>query len=177
MRILRLAWFSAVGLVVGFIPHPRIAAGLLRLAGARIADGVRVHRLRLMNHELGLSNLEIGPGVYLGPECLIDVAGPVRIGARACVSARSILISHSDPNSSHGNANAARFPASRRGVTIGADVWIGVGAIVLEGASIGDRSVIGAGSVVRGTLEGDGVYAGAPARTIRGADRPGCQTP
>jgi acetyltransferase-like isoleucine patch superfamily enzyme len=175
--MLRLVWFSTIGLVVGCAPHPRMAAGLLRLAGARIADSVRVHRLRLMNHELGLANLEIGPGVYIGPECLIDVAGPVRIGARACLSARSILISHSDPNSSHGNANAARFPVSRRGVTIGADVWIGVGAMVLEGASVGDRSVIGAGSVVRGTLDVDGVYAGVPARSIKSANHPGHHAP
>ena len=167
MKVLVMAWFTIFGLMISVMPHPRAAALLLRLAGARVGPGVRIHRLRLMNHEMGVENLEIGEGAYIGPECLIDVAGPVRIGARSCISARSILISHSDANSSHGNVNATRFRPSRLGVAVGPDVWLGVGTIVLESSSIGDRCVVGAGSVVRGELIADGLYAGTPARLMR----------
>jgi len=52
-------------------------------------------------------------------------------------------------------------------VTIGRNVWIGVGSLVLKGASIGDNSIIGAGSVVSGAIPANVVAAGAPARVLR----------
>ena len=49
-------------------------------------------------------------------------------------------------------------------IEIGADVWIGMGAIILPGAKIGKGCVIGAGSVVRGTVEPYTVGYGVPLR-------------
>jgi acetyltransferase-like isoleucine patch superfamily enzyme len=166
-RLVKLCWYSLLGILIRQLPHPRLASPVLRMAGATVGKNVRIHRLSLMNHELGLANLHIESDVYLGPECLVDVAGSVRIGARSCISARCKILSHSDPNSSHGNVNARRFPPSRRGVVIGGDVWLGVGTTVLEASVIGDRCVVGAGAVVRGELAADGLYAGVPARRIR----------
>lgn len=51
-------------------------------------------------------------------------------------------------------------------VVIGRDVFIGVRAIVLKGASIGDGSVIGAGSVVTGHIPSGVIAAGVPARVL-----------
>src|SRR5689334_8890475 len=54
-----------------------------------------------------------------------------------------------------------------KSVTIGADVWVGGGAIILPGVSIGARAVIGAGSVVTRDVP-EGVFAaGNPCRIIR----------
>ncbi|MFM2287913.1 MAG: hypothetical protein RL684_1056 [Pseudomonadota bacterium] len=52
-------------------------------------------------------------------------------------------------------------------VTIGDDVWIGLGSIVLSGTTIGEGSVIAAGSVVTRDVEEYSIYAGNPARKIR----------
>jgi maltose O-acetyltransferase len=52
-------------------------------------------------------------------------------------------------------------------VTIGSDVWIGGGAIVCPGVTIGERSVIGAGSVVTRPVPPDVFAAGNPCRIIR----------
>lgn len=52
-------------------------------------------------------------------------------------------------------------------VRIGNNVFIGYGVIILPGTIVGDNVVIGAGSVVRGTLEGGFVYAGVPAKKIK----------
>ncbi len=52
-------------------------------------------------------------------------------------------------------------------VTIGRNVWIGTGAIILPGITIGDNSVIGAGSVVNNDVPENTVVAGVPARVIR----------
>jgi len=50
------------------------------------------------------------------------------------------------------------------------NVFIGVGTHVLPGTRIGSNTIIGAGSVVSGTIEGNSVYAGVPARRIRSMD-------
>jgi acetyltransferase-like isoleucine patch superfamily enzyme len=50
---------------------------------------------------------------------------------------------------------------------IGNDVWIGLGSIVLSGVSIGEGSVIAAGSVVTRDVEEYAIYAGNPAKKIR----------
>lgn len=52
-------------------------------------------------------------------------------------------------------------------VQIGDNVWLGVRVIVLPGVSIGDDSVIGAGSVVTGNIPPRSLAVGAPARVIR----------
>ena len=52
-------------------------------------------------------------------------------------------------------------------IEIGADVWIGMGAIILPGAKIGDGCVIGACSLVRGTVEPYTVGYGTPFRARR----------
>lgn len=57
-------------------------------------------------------------------------------------------------------------------VTIGDDVWIGGGAIVLPGVNVGSRSVVGAGAVVTKDVPEDVVVAGCPAVVIKRLDRP-----
>jgi acetyltransferase-like isoleucine patch superfamily enzyme len=51
-------------------------------------------------------------------------------------------------------------------ISIGKDVWIGSGVVVLAGSNIADGCVIGANSVVRGFTEANTIYAGAPIRKI-----------
>jgi maltose O-acetyltransferase len=52
-------------------------------------------------------------------------------------------------------------------VEIGSDVWIGGGAIICPGVKIGDRTVIGAGSVVTKDIPADVVAVGNPCRVLR----------
>jgi maltose O-acetyltransferase len=51
-------------------------------------------------------------------------------------------------------------------VTIGAEVWIGGGAIVLPGVTIGEGAIVGAGAVVTRDVAADASVAGAPARPM-----------
>jgi acetyltransferase-like isoleucine patch superfamily enzyme len=63
--------------------------------------------------------------------------------------------------------------AKPRPVSIGSGSWLGHGAIVLPGASIGKHVVIGAGAVVTGPIPDFSVAVGSPARVIRRYE-PGC---
>ena len=52
-------------------------------------------------------------------------------------------------------------------IVIKSNVWLGASVIVLAGVSIGEHSVIGAGSVVTKNVEAHSFYAGNPAKKIR----------
>lgn len=52
-------------------------------------------------------------------------------------------------------------------IRIGNHVWIGDKVSILKGAEIGSNIIIAANSVVKGKLEGNGIYAGAPAKRIK----------
>lgn len=54
-----------------------------------------------------------------------------------------------------------------REVVVGDNVWIGLDVLILKGSRIGENTVVGAGSIVRGTLEANCVYAGNPAQKVR----------
>lgn len=56
---------------------------------------------------------------------------------------------------------------SKGGIKIGEDVWLGAGAIVLDGVEIGRGSIVGAGSVLTKTLPENSIAVGSPARRIR----------
>ena len=55
-------------------------------------------------------------------------------------------------------------------VTLGNNVWIGDGAKVCKGVTIGDNSVIGAGSIVTSDIPANSIAAGNPARVIKPLD-------
>ena len=57
-----------------------------------------------------------------------------------------------------------------RPIRIGHDVWVGGGEIILPGVTIGDRSVVGAGSVVVHDVPPATVVVGSPARIVRALD-------
>jgi acetyltransferase-like isoleucine patch superfamily enzyme len=56
---------------------------------------------------------------------------------------------------------------SRQGITIEDDCWVGANVTFLDGAHVGRGCVIGAGSVVKGTIPPYSVIAGAPAKVLR----------
>ena len=60
-----------------------------------------------------------------------------------------------------------RHQESGKPITIGSDVWVGGGAIILPGVTIGSRTVIGAGSVVTRDIPDNVFAAGNPCRVIR----------
>lgn len=167
MNTLKMTWYVSATAFLALIPHPRWRAWWLRCLGAQVGRGVRLHPCRFINHELGFSNLRIGDGVYLGADCLLDLAGALDIEARATVSARCVLVTHVDPGESHGNPLIRLYPPSRRGCRIGREAWLGVGVIVLETGDVGAGSVVAAGSLVAGTLPAGHLCAGQPARPVR----------
>ncbi len=109
------------------------------------------------------TNIELGESVYFNFNCLVLDVCPVRIGAFALFGPAVQIYTPMHPF----DAAARRGKESGKPVEIGADVWVGGGAIILPGVRIGARAVIGAGSVVSRDVPEDVFAAGNPCRVIR----------
>lgn len=109
------------------------------------------------------TNIQLGEGVFFNFNCVVLDVCPVRIGDFTLLGPAVQVYTASHPL----DAALRRKEEFGKPVQIGSDVWVGGGAIILPGVSIGDRTVIGAGSVVTRNIP-EGVFAaGNPCRVIR----------
>ncbi len=144
----------------------------------------------------GQGGIELGAGTLIGPYVTLT-AGMLpgqdlgdrpllRIGDHCVIGRGSHIVAHysieigddvftgpnvyiTDQNHSYADPDApiGRQWPTNVAVSIGAGSWLGAGAVVLPGASIGRNVVVAAGSVVRGCVPDRCVVAGVPARIVR----------
>jgi maltose O-acetyltransferase len=110
------------------------------------------------------TNIALGAGAFLNFNCVILDVVEVTIGAGTQVGPAVQIYTADHPREADLRRAKLEFG---RPVTIGANVWIGGGAIILPGVTIGDDAVIGAGSVVTHDIPAGVVAAGNPARVIK----------
>ena len=154
----------------------------LDLAAAYNATTVRQSTLRrrLLEELLGA----IGEDTEIRPPLYVDYGSNVSIGAR-CFANFGLVALDTAPIVIGDDVQMATYvqlltathplePGPRRDkwesahpITIGDNVWLGGGVIVLPGISIGDDTVVGAGSVVTRDLPAGVVAVGSPARVVR----------
>lgn len=120
-----------------------------------------------------LRTLRPGAVISIGPDtglsgATVCAATSVDIGARVLVGA-DVLISDTDfhPVDACPRRSAPESAAASARVSIGNDVFLGARAIVLKGVTIGEGTVVGAGSVVTSSLPDHVVAAGNPCRVLR----------
>ncbi len=122
---------------------------------------IRVHEGRV----------SIGAKSVLGQECTISAYQRVEIG-RECIVADRVMLIDFD----HGVVEVERpirlQGIYKRDVRVGHNAWIGYGACILRGVSIGDNCIVGTSAVVTASLPDNAVAAGIPARVIRMRDAP-----
>lgn len=111
-------------------------------------------------------NLHLGNDVDLAADVLITTDGGVSIGDRSLVGYRSCILSsnHEIPPKPAKIFGAGHSMAS---VVIGPDVWIGANCTILPGVSIGEGSVVAAGSVVTKDVGAFQIVAGVPAKLLK----------
>jgi acetyltransferase-like isoleucine patch superfamily enzyme len=113
--------------------------------------------------------LRIGDNSGFGHECAFSVGKEIRIGSH-CRFASNIAIFDSSGHPSEPTARMRGEPPAVddvRPVIIGDNVWIGTGCIIYPGVTIGDNSIVSAGSVVMSSVPANTVVAGNPARMVR----------
>lgn len=110
------------------------------------------------------ANIVLGDKVFFNFNCVVLDVAQVTIGSNVLFGPAVQIYTATHPMEA---AARAAGRESGKPITIGADVWIGGGAIICPGVIIGDRAVIGAGSVVVHDVPPDTFVAGNPARAIR----------
>jgi maltose O-acetyltransferase len=110
------------------------------------------------------SNTSLGDRFYANTGCIFLDSAQVTIGDRVLFGPAVQLLTATHPVEAELRAQGLEYADP---ISIGDDVWLGGGAIVLPGVTIGDRAVVGAGSVVTRDVPADVVAAGNPARVIR----------
>lgn len=123
---------------------------------------VRVWALRKLGHVVGMD-------VYIPDSLTITQnfvchRGFLTLGDRVSVGPNVTFILASHPNYSKIRSQMISKPYT---INIENDVWIGAGSIIMNGVTIGEGSIVGAGSVVTKNIGSHTVVAGNPARELK----------
>ena len=113
------------------------------------------------------TNIVLGTGVFFNFNCVVLDVAPVTIGDHVLFGPAVQIYTATHPLRA---AERRQGLESAQPITIGSDVWVGGGAILCPGVTIGERSVIGAGSVVTRSIPADVLAVGNPCRVIRTLD-------
>lgn len=174
MRALRLAFWRLQGMKIG------TGSGIARLY-ASWPHQVSLGRNCRIEHDVYFHFDDVclpGPLILLGDNCFVGAGVEfncncrIEIGHDCLIASGCRFIDHN-----HGTEPGlpmGQQPGSRAPILLGNDVWIGANAVILQGVSIGDGAVIGAGSVVTHSVPAGAIVAGVPAKLIRmrNADEP-----
>ena len=109
-------------------------------------------------------NIQTGDRVFFNFNCVVLDVVTVTIGHRTLFGPNVQIYTASHPIAHEQRATGLEFA---KPVVIGDDVWVGGSAVICPGVSIGNRTVIGAGSVVTKDIPADVFAAGNPCRVIR----------
>ena len=109
------------------------------------------------------SNIHLGQRVFFNFNCVVLDVCRVQIGDFTLFGPAVQIYTATHPM----NAELRRQQEFGKPIDIGSDVWVGGGAIICPGVTIGSKAVIGAGSVVTRDIPGGVFAAGNPCRVIR----------
>ena len=109
-------------------------------------------------------NLLVGEKVFFNFNCVVLDVTTVIIGSRTMFGPNVQIYTATHPIQSGERASGLEYA---KPITIGEDVWVGGSAVICPGVTIGDRSVIGAGSVITKDIPADVFAAGNPCKVIR----------
>jgi maltose O-acetyltransferase len=140
---------------------PEQRRGLMRALFAAVGAGAEVERGFRCDYGW---NITLGERVFLNFGVVVLDVTPVRIGAHTQIGPGAQLIAADHPADPAGRRQHVELGAP---ITIGENAWIGAGAIVLPGLTVGDDAIVAAGAVATRDVAARTVVAGVPARVVR----------
>jgi acetyltransferase-like isoleucine patch superfamily enzyme len=130
-----------------------------------LGDGSIVHPYAVLDTGPN-GSIRSGRSLSVNPFCVIYGHGGLSMGDYVRIAAHSIIIPANHVFSAL-DKPIARQGLTKKGITIGSDVWIGGGARILDGVRIEDGCVVAAGSVVTKNVPQRAVVGGVPARLLK----------
>lgn len=113
----------------------------------------------------GGGRIEIGERVLINTGCLFVAYDSITVGDDSMIGEYTSI-----RDANHGTAPGELIrtqPHTHGSITIGKDVWIGRGCVVLQGVTIGDGAIVAANSVVTKDVEANAIVGGVPAKFIK----------
>jgi acetyltransferase-like isoleucine patch superfamily enzyme len=113
--------------------------------------------------------LTVGDRTYIGHGCMFTIGQRVAIG-RHCLLAANVSLFDSDGHPTDPAARLAGLPPpddSAQPIVLGDNVWVGTGALILKGVTIGAGAVVAARAVVTRDVPSKVLVAGNPARIVK----------
>lgn len=137
-------------LLFPLIPETRgfgIKRILLRLAGAKIGNNVRICSSVKI---LGNRNLVIGENTWIGHQTLLVCSAPITIGADVNIAPKCCIICGTHEITPDGKSIAGKGISLP--ISIGKGAWVCASSTILAGSNIGEKAIVGAGSIVKGDV-------------------------
>lgn len=169
-KAFKFVLFSFLQLFYRLLPLPPLRKLFLLVAGAKIGQDSIIMDVHFFNwHHQGLSGLRIRQQCFIGDETLIDLYNKVTLEDNVTIAQRVAILTHinvgykTHPLQKH-------FPFQSLPTYFREGCVIGACATILPGVTIGQRSMVAAGSVVTKDVPANTLVAGVPAKVIRKLD-------
>lgn len=142
---------------------------VLKKFGAAIGPASDLHSpLSIHNAQRDYTHLTIGQQCHVGQEVFLDLCDAIILEDCVTISMRVMILTHTDVGKSP--LRESNLPPRHLPVVIKRGAYVGAGVIILQGVTIGERSVIGAGAVVVDSIPPHSIAVGVPARVIKSLD-------
>lgn len=153
-------------------PNPLISVQVLRAFGAVIGKKTTFKGCIFIdnahedeNSSGDLSHIKIGENCYIGDGIYFDLSNEIILQDNVVISGKVSLITHSDCNRSEQLSKI--FPRKCKPIIIKKGTWVGFGATILSGTTLGEHSVLASRALLQSDMEPKTVYAGIPAKKIK----------
>jgi len=137
----------------------------MELTGAAVDEAF--HLIPPLYSDHGL-NIRVGRNVFINQACMLNDIGGIEIGDDVMIGPRVSLLTTGHPL----DPGRRRRQIVAAPIAIERNVWLGAGATVLQGVTVGSDAVVAAGAIVTRDVPPRTLVAGVPARVLReiGAD-------
>ena len=143
---------------------PNVIVNVSKGAKLILGNRVRIHHGSKIS-SVGSGILKLGDNVAINQNCGIFSMERIEIGEGTELGPGVLIYDHDHDFRAPGGLKAGKFKTSP--VVIGKNVWIGANSIILRGSTIGDNSVIGAGTIVTGNIPANSILTQKRENIIR----------
>jgi acetyltransferase-like isoleucine patch superfamily enzyme len=165
-KALRFIWYGWYGWLI-HISLPPVRVWLMRAAGAKVGRDTVIFDVRFANlYHYGFRKLVIGDRCFLGDEVMLDVRGGVTIQDDVTLSNRTSVVTHINVGYKD-HPLQSLYPMKESPVILKQGSYVGTGAIILSGVTVGRHSVVGAGAVVTKDVIDNVLVVGVPAKSVK----------
>lgn len=162
-RLIKYFIFGLWELIFRFLPYSPLRVFWLKLGGAQIAWSAIIDRVNFFNLDrVGLSGLKINRDCFIGCQTTIDLAGKVIFEDQVTLANNVVILSHISVGFKD-HPLIKKYPKKTFTTTVKSGSFIGANATILPGITIGENSMIAAGSVVTKNIPPKSLAAGNPA--------------